>query len=230
MAARRRRRPSAPCRCPRDIAAVAGRRLVLREQSGRFALRDLAAGATTRFGGRSEDGDGRWIRPTTPGPYGVLYQDEAASQANALRASAPRPRRRSRRSATCAWWGPFVGWRSAGMQPANRPAWSGPGPGRLSRFRSLARAWRQPTPRTPSPGRGPEPDHPARVWPPRPPADTRPLCASTLVRSPVRRATARGAGTRPARRRARPGARRPPDEPGPWRRAAGRAMRPPVAR
>lgn len=62
---------------PRDIAAVAAGRLVLWEQSGRFAVRDLAAGTTVRNGGGADAvAPGRWMRPTVPGPYGVLYQDE----------------------------------------------------------------------------------------------------------------------------------------------------------
>ena len=61
---------------PRDVSAVAAGQLVLWEQSGRFAVRDLASGTTVRHGGAPDRAPGRWTRPTAPGPYGVLYQDE----------------------------------------------------------------------------------------------------------------------------------------------------------
>jgi hypothetical protein len=59
---------------PRDIAAVASGWLVLWEHGGVFAVRDLGSGATERPGARSSTD--RWLRPTVPGSYGVLYQVE----------------------------------------------------------------------------------------------------------------------------------------------------------
>jgi hypothetical protein len=60
-----------------EVSAVGSGHLVLWEQSGRFALRDLAAGTTVRVGsGADARAPSRWMRPTVPGPYGVLYQDE----------------------------------------------------------------------------------------------------------------------------------------------------------
>ena len=62
---------------PRDVSAVARGKLVLWEQSGRFAIRDLASGTTLRPGTRADPrSPDRWMRPTVPGKYGVLYQDE----------------------------------------------------------------------------------------------------------------------------------------------------------
>jgi hypothetical protein len=63
---------------PRDISAVAADRLLLWEHSGRFAIRDLKTGTTHRPGTRPDDrARDRWMRPTTPGPYGILYQNES---------------------------------------------------------------------------------------------------------------------------------------------------------
>jgi hypothetical protein len=70
---------------PRDVASVAGGTLVLWEQNGRFAIRDLTSGTTRRIGssaaargapGADRTGDADWRRPTPPGRRGVLYQAE----------------------------------------------------------------------------------------------------------------------------------------------------------
>ena len=74
---------------PRDISAVSAGHLVLWEQSGRFAIRDLVAGTTIRPGtGAGESATDRWMRPTAPGPHGVLYQDEVGGLGSVRRITA----------------------------------------------------------------------------------------------------------------------------------------------
>jgi hypothetical protein len=74
---------------PRDISAASAGHLVLWEQSGRFAIRDLLAGTTIRPGtGAGESAPDRWMRPTAPGPHGVLYQDETGGVGSVRRIAA----------------------------------------------------------------------------------------------------------------------------------------------